>query len=831
MCHTQQNCGSAYCPQGGNWYVHQSECEQLGGTPTPTYTPTPTPSGGGGGTSTPTPTPTPTVTEPPRTAKPGTAFIFYLDTSGEGDWNYATEQRISPEACVDPSTVVMPGFAITVPNWEYVTPEWHCNVGESEGSGGCNGDPSICNGVNCGRDIGTNSSYYNSCLGSQSCYPGGCRWTGTCFGGDATTMGALCRVNGDYCFSSGYGNLRNGAYFKAHQYVGNYEVQVTLPAGWQLSSTLASKIGSVNDFTCSADGTFCTGLVQFATNGTADGGFSCRETLIKFGVERKALPPATGLTRTCSTSAAQATFSWNIVPGADGYLIRMDHNDQCLNNAVPPALAPWYCPSSTGTCNASYGTGVCADQIVDTRGNPNCYFATGKVFCTLPIIQGHTYDWWSVQAIVPGETSPYISPQTYAAGFMCQQTGTVVGEVYYDPTGIAQAGVNNCTGPTPSPVSGVMLALRGGMIDQTQYTDLSGRVTYVNIPYGPPTNQQYTLRAYESSFPTGYVLTCPQSPMMNVPTIPNTSNPLRFFIASMRSAWYQVAGGNVRGESGSSPSIRSIIPGTCTSPACSPYVLTQKGGVAQSDGYAVTGTGGSISTSENTSTPLANLRQTDTVYAQSDRIAVKEGWDYFYRQYSMGTAPRNDFGSSLSNLQLSSFINNTSLPQDERTAYYANGTVTISTPWSIPAGRRVVIFIDGDLNINSTITVPQGSFLAFIVHQNINIYPGVGSTIVGSTTPVVEGVYIADGEMRVCSYKDAACANVAQDISDNKFVGAGVFVGWSGINLRRSFSDTGNGGLSNNANPVELFQSRPDLLLNTPDEMKKPNYLWQEVSP
>jgi len=89
----------------------------------------------------------------------------------------------------------------------------------------------------------------------------------------------------------------------------------------------------------------------------------------------------------------------------------------------------------------------------------------------------------------------------------------------------------------------------------------------------------------------------------------------------------------------------------------------------------------------------------------------------------------------------------------------------------------------------------------------------------------VEGVYIANGTLTVAS------KGVKQ--GDLKFVGAGTFVGWTGVSLNRDFrlGDDTTEGLKNFDQPGELFLARPDFVLNLPKKMARPVTDWQEVAP
>ncbi len=64
---------------------------------------------------------------------------------------------------------------------------------------------------------------------------------------------------------------------------------------------------------------------------------------------------------------------------------------------------------------------------------------------------------------------------------------------------------------------------------------------------------------------------------------------------------------------------------------------------------------------------------------------------------------------------------------------------------------------------------------------------------------------------------------------DRKFIGAGTFVGWGGVNLRRDFDDGKLGKALHNVQATETFIHRPDFLLSMPNEMKVATHEWRQV--
>jgi len=75
---------------------------------------------------------------------------------------------------------------------------------------------------------------------------------------------------------------------------------------------------------------------------------------------------------------------------------------------------------------------------------------------------------------------------------------------------------------------------------------------------------------------------------------------------------------------------------------------------------------------------------------------------------------------------------------------YSSGDISINNDLNISGNTKIVVLIGGNLNINKKITVPVGSCLAFIVKGDIKISGNVGDKLF-STTPHLQGVYIADG--------------------------------------------------------------------------------------
>ncbi|HSX08655.1 MAG TPA: hypothetical protein VLF93_00700, partial [Candidatus Saccharimonadales bacterium] len=92
---------------------------------------------------------------------------------------------------------------------------------------------------------------------------------------------------------------------------------------------------------------------------------------------------------------------------------------------------------------------------------------------------------------------------------------------------------------------------------------------------------------------------------------------------------------------------------------------------------------------------------------------------------------------TLSNCTLSG-----SLPHGIYVATAANSNVTLNA-FTAPVNQDYVFLINGNLTINGPISVPVGSTLIFSVNGNITVSSTVGAATPTSTTPNLDGWYIA----------------------------------------------------------------------------------------
>ena len=273
--------------------------------------------------------------------------------------------------------------------------------------------------------------------------------------------------------------------------------------------------------------------------------------------------------------------------------------------------------------------------------------------------------------------------------------------------------------------------------------------------------------------------------------------------------WWQVWGGHLFAGTQTGRAVSSDIPGTdtCIEPACFPFLSSlDRNMTLNSDGFLLTG-GGDI-----WADGWLTYREPNTFAMGTQTTRLQETYSFFYKQYSLGLSPEDDFTGSAFDAQK---------PTQIQDVYFHSGDMVIQDSWQVTSGESFVILIDGNLliedplTIGELITVGEGGFLAFIVSGDINIADSVGHAVLTNTTGNIEGVYVADGTITLMSNSGM----------DKKFVGEGMFAGLSGVSLSRDF----NGGVDNDSYPTETFIYRPDFIKNTPEKMKRSQMLRQEI--
>lgn len=414
---------------------------------------------------------------------------------------------------------------------------------------------------------------------------------------------------------------------------------------------------------------------------------------------------------------------------------------------------------------------------------------------------------------------------------------TITGYIYEDPTATPDA-FNNCVSSSTTLVD--ISAYPGSTITTSvggTTTALTSSYTIDDLPYAPDSSWEdygfeVTLSLDNSVDPSNPIIcACPVDlldPYSCVNT--NTSSPStgeNIYVTTVtlsNGPWWQTSGGNIFGAS----SLISAIPDACASDSvCKAYLSIQNSdGDLNSAGVPITG---ASSISSNGYYTEMDGSQPRTLDANNDNL-IRENYAFFARNVDL-TAATTVAAS------ITSIPSNATPDADGTEVYYRNGalTVDLSSTSTIDSGRKIVMFVNGNITFTSDpdvsmIDVEEGSFLSFISSGNITFDANVGNTVATDTSSNIEGVYVADGNIRVDGYSDAPTND--DTLIDNKFVGEGTFVGWSGFNLSRDYENTANPlqKVLNNTNPIELFVFRPDFNLYIPEIMKHPSLVWQEVN-
>ena len=298
------------------------------------------------------------------------------------------------------------------------------------------------------------------------------------------------------------------------------------------------------------------------------------------------------------------------------------------------------------------------------------------------------------------------------------------------------------------------------------------------------------------------------------------------FACVSQDAWFQTQGGHSFAGNTTGTAINSEV--STSIAVCGPahdtqaYSIFDDADTSLSDGFATSG-GGAISTNG-----FSNERTIPTVVHGTANAKVKEGYEFFYLRSDLGNNPvEHDFGDE----------DNATRPANSG-IYFRKGNLEITDrqPWQISSGESITVFIDGTLrisdgsNLGQIITVEPGGFLAFIVRGNVFVRNNVGTGTPSGTEvegggdfkTSIEGIYVADQQIIISAKREG--------VPDEKFIGAGVFVGWQGVQLNRSFSDGSPTSTLNACYNTEQFVYRPDLIENTPAWMKRAPTIWQETN-
>lgn len=321
-------------------------------------------------------------------------------------------------------------------------------------------------------------------------------------------------------------------------------------------------------------------------------------------------------------------------------------------------------------------------------------------------------------------------------------------------------------------------------------------------------------------------------------------------------AWWQLNGGNAYGRNG----LVSTVPSSCTSGAnCNPTIIGNLSGASNLNSAGIPMSNSTISNSggfysenniEPTNPNVGNPRGQLTTAQFSPTL---ENFTYFLVNAdvpvpSIATNPGANLliNTPITNrTQFKAAFGANYREINGETIVWVDNSLTVdltasTANWNVPSGEKWIVFVPGDLTFTGPtdhsqaaqqylISVQSGGFLAFIAKGDITFNENLGYGFDDDTdmaqfqTPIVEGVFIASDTLVVKSKGGSTPG-------DYKFVGAGTFVGWTGVDLERTFDNGATRKSLHNNSPTELFIYRPDFMSNAPVFLNKAQMRWKEVN-
>jgi hypothetical protein len=419
-------------------------------------------------------------------------------------------------------------------------------------------------------------------------------------------------------------------------------------------------------------------------------------------------------------------------------------------------------------------------------------------------------------------------------------TANVSGAIY--ESSITQSGgLNNCSGNGGGPQLNISNAnpeitgSNGGNLT----IEPGDAYRLSDVPYAPDNNWsdygfRVTLKLNNPDPEESFFCNCPQDGDPFECSQADTTSPAssqNFFVSALNLSngpWWQSSEGNAYGATGYNNPISEACDDSI---ACDANIIIQNAdGDSKSAGIPMSGgniSGTSYYTAYNNggTPPITQPRSENTKHTN----LVQEDYNYFVRSIDL---------SSVQKITASTI---TSVPTngtdyDDTKVLHRNGNLTLNfDKQTLTSDTKVIIFVDGNVTIQNSgspgdqvLDVEDGSYFSIIASENITFANNIGNVCAyptcGSTTNI-DGVYVATGDLIIADDGDGAAP-------DNMFIGEGTFVGWGGIKLYRSFDNTGSSfdRALNNEYPTQLFKFRPDFNENTPEVLKHPSLVWQEVN-
>ena len=355
---------------------------------------------------------------------------------------------------------------------------------------------------------------------------------------------------------------------------------------------------------------------------------------------------------------------------------------------------------------------------------------------------------------------------------------------------------------------------------------------------------QYTVRY--PSLPTGYIMNHPRNgpPASFIAPVGsscaeatpspggncNNNNLENLNFAIKRGLpWWQAYGLDVRFDTGISNPVPPSPDASCTGA----YAMLP--GSSSTPGVAFTGAAPANFWQGNVSSNgwLVGGAAYPETFVPSNGTLIQTSYGYLQSIMKQSNITPTNLTTVCSNL------NNCTLPGGlSNGIYQANSSVTLNN-FTASANRDIIILVNGDLTLKGTLSVPTTSTVFYSVSGSITVDPSLGRTaacpgpVIGSGN--LEGFFSADQNFSVPSGSStnpatADCSASPSPIPDKQLNVQGAIVvnaGGSGgnfINSRDLCTDNINF-------PSFTIRERPDMILNAPEFLRVPNFIWQEVAP
>lgn len=528
--------------------------------------------------------------------------------------------------------------------------------------------------------------------------------------------------------------------------------------------------------------------------------------------------------------------------------VNIDHNhngshdsyDEYLNNATL-ALSGGYTARPNTTTNAS-GYYI----FHDLKGGVTGY----NVTFTLPA---------GYQMVSANPVNNITLGPDRTVNFYITPLYTISGNVYKDnnKNRIKDGGETNYDPITITSTGDAITYPSAGLYKVTGLISGSYTISYISLPLdfemtypinGPPPSFTVAVGKNTPSVPPA-PYTCNTNSYNSAVCFQDAGTPYSGSIQNLNFGitnsvpWWQCVGGDCRSDSGIDNPVPPNPPnppipneGQCTRMAAITDVMSSQHGVffSGNDSYSFC-LGGICPDRASTNSWIVGGTTNPEIYSPVNNSVIRTSYNYLRTTARQNGLTEKDLATVCPGL-------NCTLPADLASGVYlANGNLTLTgsgTPptYTFPASRNIVILINGELIINTNLIVPIGSSVTFSASTDIHVSRSIGVLYYQNCNPTthqycnIEGFYSAGGSFILDGNGEPACSGgIPSDIDSRlniagSIVTNGNLIGGAIVNQRDLCEN-------NLACPSYSITERPDLILNAPEFLKVPTYVWNEAAP